>query len=67
MAAEPILAVRGVHKYFTRGSEKIDVLQDRTAVVADRGIRESHQYVNGIAHIPAAATKVSMMESKKLR
>ena len=28
MAAEPIVRVRGVHKYFTRGSEKIDVLND---------------------------------------
>src|SRR6266540_2512190 len=28
MAAEPIVAVRGVHKYFQRGSEQIDVLED---------------------------------------
>src|SRR5881398_3608878 len=28
MAAEPIVYVRGVHKYFTRGSEQIDVLKD---------------------------------------
>jgi putative ABC transport system ATP-binding protein len=28
MSAEPILRVHGVHKYFTRGSEKIDVLQN---------------------------------------
>ncbi|HZU38921.1 MAG TPA: ABC transporter ATP-binding protein [Gemmataceae bacterium] len=28
MAAEPIVVVRNVHKYFTRGSEKIDVLND---------------------------------------
>jgi putative ABC transport system ATP-binding protein len=28
MSAEPIVRVRGVHKYFTRGSEKIDVLND---------------------------------------
>jgi putative ABC transport system ATP-binding protein len=28
MSAEPILRVRGVHKFFTRGSEKIDVLQN---------------------------------------
>jgi putative ABC transport system ATP-binding protein len=28
MSAEPILRVRGVHKYFTRGSEQIDVLKD---------------------------------------
>jgi putative ABC transport system ATP-binding protein len=27
-SAEPIVRVRGVHKYFTRGSEKIDVLND---------------------------------------
>jgi putative ABC transport system ATP-binding protein len=28
MAVEPIVRVRGVHKYFTRGSEQIDVLMD---------------------------------------
>src|ERR1041384_5415395 len=28
MSAEPIVRVTGVHKYFTRGSEKIDVLND---------------------------------------
>jgi putative ABC transport system ATP-binding protein len=28
MSAEPIVRVRGVHKFFTRGSEKIDVLND---------------------------------------
>ncbi len=28
MSVEPIVRVRGVHKYFTRGSEKIDVLND---------------------------------------
>jgi putative ABC transport system ATP-binding protein len=28
MAAEPLVSVRGVHKYFTRGSEQIDVLND---------------------------------------
>src|SRR5208283_3349229 len=28
MASEPIVRVSGVHKYFTRGSEQIDVLQD---------------------------------------
>jgi len=28
MASEPIVQVVGVHKYFTRGSEQIDVLQD---------------------------------------
>jgi putative ABC transport system ATP-binding protein len=28
MSTEPILRVRGVHKYFTRGSEQIDVLKD---------------------------------------
>ena len=27
-AAEAIVRVRGVHKYFTRGSERVDVLQD---------------------------------------
>src|SRR5207253_9609753 len=28
MSAEPIVRVRDVHKYFTRGSEQIDVLND---------------------------------------
>ncbi|HYT90278.1 MAG TPA: ABC transporter ATP-binding protein [Gemmataceae bacterium] len=28
MSAEPIVQVRGIHKYFTRGSEQIDVLKD---------------------------------------
>jgi len=28
MSPEPIVRVRGVHKFFTRGSEKIDVLND---------------------------------------
>src|SRR5438270_3453651 len=28
MSLEPIVRVRGVHKFFTRGSEKIDVLRD---------------------------------------
>jgi putative ABC transport system ATP-binding protein len=28
MSAEPILRIRGVHKFFTRGSEQIDVLKD---------------------------------------
>src|SRR5215469_15785445 len=28
MSAEPIVSVRGIHKYFTRGSEQIDVLMD---------------------------------------
>jgi putative ABC transport system ATP-binding protein len=28
MSAEPIVSVRNVHKYFTRGSEQIDVLND---------------------------------------
>src|ERR671937_100611 len=28
MASEPIVRVRGVHKFFTRGSEQIDVLND---------------------------------------
>ena len=26
--SEPIVSIRGVHKYFTRGSEQIDVLND---------------------------------------
>ena len=28
MAAEPIVRVRNIHKYFRRGSEQIDVLND---------------------------------------
>jgi putative ABC transport system ATP-binding protein len=28
MSAEPVVRVRGIHKYFRRGSEQIDVLQD---------------------------------------
>jgi putative ABC transport system ATP-binding protein len=28
MSAEPIVRIRGIHKYFTRGSEQIDVLMD---------------------------------------
>jgi putative ABC transport system ATP-binding protein len=28
MSAEPIVRIRGVHKFFTRGSEQIDVLND---------------------------------------
>jgi putative ABC transport system ATP-binding protein len=28
MSADPIVRIRGVHKYFTRGSEQIDVLND---------------------------------------
>jgi putative ABC transport system ATP-binding protein len=28
MSAEPIVKIRGVHKFFTRGSEQIDVLND---------------------------------------
>lgn len=35
MADRPILQVRGVHKFFTRGSEKIDVLQDLSLVVPE--------------------------------
>jgi len=34
MSPEPIVSVRGVHKYFTRGSEKIDVLKDLNLDVA---------------------------------
>ncbi|MSR58045.1 MAG: ABC transporter ATP-binding protein [Planctomycetaceae bacterium] len=33
--AEPIVRVVGVHKYFTRGAERVDVLQDLTVDVAD--------------------------------
>src|SRR5216683_1029501 len=35
MAAEPIVRVRGVHKFFTRGSEQIDVLNDLNLEVAN--------------------------------
>ena len=35
MSAEPIVRVRGVHKYFTRGSEQIDVLHDLNLDVAE--------------------------------
>src|SRR5216683_7461348 len=35
MAAEPIVRVCGVHKFFTRGSEQIDVLNDLSLEVAD--------------------------------
>src|SRR5438270_12670973 len=35
MSAEPIVRVRDVHKFFTRGSEKIDVLNDLNMEVAD--------------------------------
>src|SRR5947207_5401579 len=35
MASEPIVQVLGVHKFFTRGSEQIDVLQDLNLEVAD--------------------------------
>src|SRR5205807_2751046 len=35
MAAEPIVQVLGVHKFFTRGSEQIDVLQDLNLEVSD--------------------------------
>src|SRR5438128_173431 len=35
MAAEAIVRVRGVHKFFTRGSEQIDVLNDLNLEVAD--------------------------------
>src|SRR5437773_133902 len=35
MSAEPIVRVRGVHKYFTRGSEQIDVLKDLHLEVAE--------------------------------
>src|SRR5271168_1503794 len=35
MASEPIVRVSGVHKYFTRGSEQIDVLQDLTLEVPE--------------------------------
>jgi putative ABC transport system ATP-binding protein len=35
MAAEPIVRIRGVHKFFTRGSEQIDVLNDLNLVVPE--------------------------------
>src|SRR5881409_1586402 len=35
MSAEPIVRVRGVHKFFTRGSEQIDVLKDLSLEVAE--------------------------------
>src|SRR5882672_3248138 len=35
MASEPIVQVVGVHKYFTRGSEQIDVLQDLSLEVQE--------------------------------
>ena len=35
MAAEPIVQVLGVHKFFTRGSEQIDVLQDLSLEVTE--------------------------------
>jgi putative ABC transport system ATP-binding protein len=35
MASEPIVRVRGVHKFFTRGSEQIDVLNDLSLDVPD--------------------------------
>jgi putative ABC transport system ATP-binding protein len=35
MSNEPIVRVRGVHKYFRRGSEQIDVLQDLNLEVPD--------------------------------
>jgi len=35
MAAEPIVRVQGVHKFFRRGSEQIDVLNDLSLEVAD--------------------------------
>src|SRR5438270_8136138 len=35
MSAEPIVRVRDVHKFFTRGSEQIDVLNDLNLDVAD--------------------------------
>src|SRR6266849_73446 len=35
MASEPIVQVLGVHKYFTRGSEQIDVLQDLSLEVQE--------------------------------
>src|ERR687885_2892630 len=36
MASEPIVRVRGVHKFFTRGSEQIDVLNDLSLEVPER-------------------------------
>src|SRR5260370_15289956 len=34
-AAEPIVKIRGVHKFFTRGSEQIDVLNDLNLEVCE--------------------------------
>src|SRR6516165_5657447 len=36
MAAEPIVVVSGVHKFFRRGSEQIDVLMDLSLEVPER-------------------------------
>src|SRR5580765_4402174 len=35
MSAEPIVRIRSVHKYFTRGSEQIDVLKELSLEVPD--------------------------------
>jgi putative ABC transport system ATP-binding protein len=35
MSAEPIVRIRGVHKFFTRGSEQIDVLKDLNLIVPE--------------------------------
>ena len=35
MASEPIVRVQGVHKFFTRGREQIDVLNDLSLEVAE--------------------------------
>jgi putative ABC transport system ATP-binding protein len=35
MSCEPIVRIRGVHKYFTRGSEQIDVLNDLSLEVPE--------------------------------
>jgi putative ABC transport system ATP-binding protein len=35
MSSEPIVRIRGVHKYFTRGSEQIDVLNDLNLLVPE--------------------------------
>jgi putative ABC transport system ATP-binding protein len=35
MSAEPIVRIRGVHKFFTRGSEQIDVLNDLSLQVPE--------------------------------
>src|SRR5437764_1356844 len=34
-AIEPIVRVLGIHKYFTRGAERVDVLQDLSLDVPD--------------------------------